>query len=166
MSDLPRKITVEEQRAMELRKPAPSNYVPALPTKAPTVQAYPVPKSPAPLSTIPVETHVEMRTSHMDRAMAWRKVMAPVAWLVGFSVLLIAYISGRVELLSVPAITVLVTTTAVVWVIGFLLYAFVSPDGAVFFSAIGNTFLGWRFMFREQRHRHELDWHDRGTDED
>src|SRR5262249_45014977 len=138
MSHRPRVITRKEQEQAGLLRQPPSNYVPAsdrrsAPGVTVTAHAYPVVEQ----STLPVQTHVEVKTSHLDRAYAWRAVMTPVAWLVALSTLLIAYLGGQVELLSIGAIALLVATATIVWVLGFLFYSIVSPDGASFFSSMG-----------------------------
>lgn len=102
----------------------------------------------------PAQSMVELRTSYSDRAKGFTWAITPVAAITG----VLSCVAG-VGLFSVPILSFAImawflTAFCLTWIIGYVAHLLMSPDGTLFL----NTWLMWRTVHREQKHRHDRYW--------
>jgi hypothetical protein len=88
-------------------------------------------------------------SSHTDRARAFTLATAPLAATTGLVVLLIGLVAFGVPLLSVAALLLALGGFGLIWAISFIVFTFVSPDGAL----VLHTIFLFGLLRREQRER-------------
>jgi len=96
-----------------------------------------------------MQTYVEMRTTHYDRAKGFSIATLPVAMAVGMGAALIAVFFFDLKLFSLAAVTVLLIAFMLTWLFAWMFYQLTSPDGVSLFSAWGH----YRLLRFEQEAR-------------
>lgn len=137
------------------RRESDSSEWELLPTgNQPVVQSYRT-QLPAsdPLSLPPsaATQHVQLATTYVDRSKGFQLATLPIAAAFGLGVLLIAYVGFDTPFLSVSAFVVFWLAFLAWWLVGWLIHHAASPDG----NALIHTLLGWRYLNREQKERHQ-----------
>lgn len=101
------------------------------------------------------QTRVQMVTSggHTDRALGFTLVVTTLAVVLGGLGAIIAVAAWGVPWLSVPALAWFGSLFAATWLIAYIVHVLISPEG----SAWLHVMRGWRWLDREQAHRHELE---------
>ncbi len=118
-----------------------------------------------------VQAYAVTTGSHQDRARAFNLVVGRLALAMAFMAALVAVVGFGVPLfvaidvgpIVLPMVSLVViawfgTMYAGVWLVAYLVYAFVSAEG----TALYHTRQGWRYLKAEQKHRHALERHANG----
>lgn len=108
------------------------------------VGPYPTPMAPS------VVTHQHYKTSHVDRAKGYRIAVQPLSIIMGFLSVIVAVFGVGVPMLSITVLAWFGTAYAITWLMGYLIHAFISPDGLTILHAL----LGYRIIRHEQKNRH------------
>jgi hypothetical protein len=87
--------------------------------------------------------------SHTDRARAFTLATAPLAATTALVVLLIGLVAFGIPILSVAALLLALGGFGLVWAISFIVFTFVSPDGAL----VLHTIFLFGLLRREQKER-------------
>jgi hypothetical protein len=90
------------------------------------------------------------KAGYRDRAEGFTLATAPLAASVGLVVALVAIVGWQVPIASLITLLLALGGFCAVWLVAYLAYVFVSPDGALF----AHTFWTWRYLKAEQRERH------------
>lgn len=135
----------DHERVIRIIDPAPDQRAEIEPYSSQVPEAVPV-HMVAPSA----QQHVEMRTSYRDRAEGFNLKTRWLAIPVAAVAALVAYSGYKVPALSVTMLTVVSMTYMVVWLAAFIWSELTSADGVSLF----HTWMGWRYLRREQRERH------------
>lgn len=130
---------------MDRRPIHTANYVPALPEPRRVQiieEGQELPTAPQP---------VLLRTGYEDRARGFGLATLPLAGAVGLIAALAAVVGWAVPVASLVTLLAALGGFCAVWLVAYLAYVFVSPDGALF----AHTFWMWRYLRAEQRERHK-----------
>ena len=98
--------------------------------------------------------------SHIDRAQGFSHVTGRLALTMGGLGVLVAIVGFSVPLFSLAVLAWFGGLYVATWLIAYLLHVFVSAEGA----AWTDVRKGWRWLDKEQSHRHELERHANGLD--
>lgn len=88
-------------------------------------------------------------SSHLDRARAFTLATMPLAAATGFVALLIGVVAFGIPVLSVLALLVALAGFGLIWALSFIVFTFVSPDGAL----VLHTIFLFGLLRREQKER-------------
>jgi hypothetical protein len=141
-------ITIEQQEGMGLRRPQ-SKYVPAAP-----LARRPVPAMPGPVSTqIDVTptatTHIDVRTSEVDRAKGFLLRSVPLYAAFALLVLLVTVFFYSVPMLSLPALVIFWLSFVAAWLLAYCYDLSRSPSGIAHLEATRK----WDLIEREHDRR-------------
>jgi predicted exporter len=130
---------------MDKRYDNTSRFVPALREPRPRVEIVEIAKDlPAAPSTVLMPT-----ANYSDRARGYSIATLPLAATVGFVVALVAIVGFSVPVASLVTLLVALGGFAFTWLVSYILYVFVSPDGSLFL----HTVLTWRYLYLEAKER-------------
>jgi hypothetical protein len=141
-------ITIEQQEGMGLRRPQ-SKYVPAAP-----LARRPVPAMPGPVSTqIDVTptatTHIDVRTSEVDRAKGFLLRSVPLYAAFALLVLLVTVFFYSMPMLSLPALVIFWLSFVAAWLLAYCYDLSRSPSGIAHLEATRK----WDLIEREHDRR-------------
>jgi hypothetical protein len=141
-------ITIEQQEGMGLRRPS-QKFVPAAP-----LARRPVPAMPGPVSTqIDVTptatTHIDVRTSEVDRAKGFLLRSVPLYGAFALLVLLVTVFFSGVPFLSLSALTIFWLSFVAAWLLAYCYDLSRSPSGIAHMEATRK----WNLIEREHDRR-------------
>jgi hypothetical protein len=87
--------------------------------------------------------------NYSDRARGYGIATLPLAGTVGFVVALVAIVGFSVPVASLVTLLLALGGFAFTWLVSYILYVFVSPDGSLFL----HTLLAWRYLYLEAKER-------------
>jgi hypothetical protein len=121
------------------------NFVPALREPSPQIIEVEVPRDlPATPNTVLLP-----QAGYQDRARGFSIATAPLAGVAGLVAALVGIIGWSVPIASLATLLLALGGFVFVWLLAYLAYVFVSPDGTMFV----HTLLMWRHLGREQKER-------------
>jgi hypothetical protein len=148
MSD---RISVEQQRALQLRRvqnPNARNYVPAHPEP---VKLEILPPYEARLDVAhTAKQEVIVSTSAVDRAKGYQIVLAPLSIALGLLAVLVSVLFEN-QLFSFASLMIFWLTFVICWLVGWIITALATPEAVSFYSAKRQ----WDVIEREQLERWE-----------
>lgn len=97
---------------------------------------------------------------HLDRAEGFAHVTGRLALAMGGFGVLVAVVGLGAPILSLVVLAWFGGLYSATWLIAYALHVFVSAEGAAWLHVLR----GWRWLDREQAHRHELERHANGLD--
>jgi hypothetical protein len=141
-------ITIEQQEGMGLRRPS-QKFVPAAP-----LARRPVPAMPGPVSTqIDVTptatTHIDVRTSEVDRAKGFLLRSVPLYAAFALLVLLVTVFFYSMPMLSLPALVIFWLSFVAAWLLAYCYDLSRSPSGIAHLEATRK----WDLIEREHDRR-------------
>ena len=146
-----------------VRRAAGPSYVPAQPEPRPItptrVEVLPpaeLPDAGQPLS----RAQSNVTGGHLDRAEGFAHVTGRLALAMGGLGVLVAVVGMGAPVFSLVVLAWFGSLYAGTWLIAYMLHVFVSAEGAAWLHVRN----GWRWLDREQAHRHELERHANGLD--
>lgn len=98
---------------------------------------------------IPPNTVLLPQANYTDRARGFSYATAPLAGVVGIVAALVGISAFSVPVLSVVALLLILAGFAVTWLVAYVAYVVISPDGSLFVHVV----LTWRMLFLEARER-------------
>lgn len=143
-------ISVEEQRAMGIRR---TNYTPAVPEQPVTAlarvqRAEVMPQTPVHFEVTPTATsHIDMRTSAVDRAKGFLIASMPRTFAFSLSVTIAGIVLGGWSLAT--SLVLLFSIFSVVELISYIYTLYVSAEGTAHYEARQK----WAVIRREQAER-------------
>lgn len=106
---------------------------------------------PIPQMTPAAQSQVILKTTYQDRAQGYRTAVQPLSLTMGLLSVIVATVGAGVPVFSLSVLAWFGTAYAITWLLGYLVHAFVSPDGATILHAL----LGYRIIRQEQKFRNE-----------
>jgi hypothetical protein len=91
------------------------------------------------------------RAWYRDRAEGFSVATAPLGIVAGFVAPLVDIVGWQVPVASLVTLLLALGGFSLVWLVAYIAYLVVSPDGATFFHVV----LAWNYLRREQRERHK-----------
>ena len=101
------------------------------------------------LQTMPQTVQTSLHSNYSDRAMGFRVAWAPMAWMTGGIVATIGAVGWSIPVVSLMTLLLFGLGFAIIWLVGWLLTVFISPDGVALLHAVNQ----WRLIHREHRAR-------------
>ena len=144
-------ISIAQQEQMGLRRSAqPSNFVPPSRNPQPVQVLPPVQEIHYGLDVVPSSTqHVELRTSAVDRANGFVRIVGPLSGLAAFVVTLVAILGFKTPVFSISALLIFSTVFTVAYLGAWLYTLSISAEGVSMFEAKSK----WEVIKREQANR-------------
>lgn len=143
---------IEAQRAQRHERNA--DYVPAaiVPAREP-IRAYPMPSGEVIDVPAPVQARAMITATYTDRAKAFNHKVTALSTVTAAGFALVAVAGFGVPVLSLGTLASIAAGYFVTWAGAYALDAFTSAEGTAFF----HTLRAWRWLDREQAHRHYLE---------
>lgn len=145
----------EERQAQRANRYDDSgNYVPAaiVPAREP-IRAYPVQSVDVIDVPAPVQARATITGTYTDRAKAFNHKVTALSTVTAAGFALVAVAGFGVPVLSLGTLAAIAAGYFVTWAGAYALDAFTSAEGTAFF----HTLRAWRWLDREQAHRHYLE---------
>ena len=117
------------------------------------IRAYPMAQGDAPNVPDVVRTDVRLAGDYLNRAHSFNVKTFGLSTVVAAGFVTVGVTMTGAPLLSLAALTYLSAGYFVTWLLAFLLDAFSSPEG----TALLHTWRAWRWLDREQSHRHYME---------
>lgn len=143
---------VEQERRGMRRQAAPVNYVP--PARSPQqVQVLPPVQSTALSLDVPLSAvqTVEFRTSHVDRANGFIRVVGVLAGVASLLAVLVAVLGFNTPWFSISALVIFFTVFTLAWLWAWLYTLRISPEGISYSESKSK----WKVIELEQKFRHD-----------
>ena len=122
------------------------------------VQVYPAAAPQWPIAAEQPAAQSVVKGSYQDRAQAFSHVVGRLALTMGALSVIVGMVGFGVPVFSLAVLAWFGTVYAGVWLVAYVIYAFVSAEGVAWL----HTQRGWRYLDREQKHRHALEKHANG----
>lgn len=119
----------------------------------------PAPMSP-PDTGQPARAQSSVTGDYVNRAKGFALVTNGLGLTLGVLAVIVAVAAWNVPLLSVAALLWFAGLYTLTWLVAYVVHVAVSAEGA----ALLHVRRGWRWLDREQAHRHELERHANGLD--
>ncbi len=123
-----------------------STFVPALKDPPSRIVEIEIPRELPAAPTTVLMPHA----GYEDRAKGFSLATAPLAGVAGIVVALVAIIGWSVPIASLVTLLLALGGFSLVWLIAYVAYTLISPDGTMF----AHTILAWGYLRREQKERH------------
>src|SRR5690606_37797506 len=88
-------------------------------------------------------------SGHVDRAKGFSNATGPLAGVAGIVAALVGILGWQVPIASLATLLLALGGFALVWLLAYVAYLLISPDGAL----VLHTVMGWRYLNREARER-------------
>ena len=153
----------EQERAGLVRRAAGPTFIPAQPDPRPItptrVEVLP-PVQPPDNGAQPARAQNVTTGGHLDRAEGFAHVAGRLALAMGGLGVLVAIVGMGAPIFSLAVLAWFGSLYAATWALAYALHVFISAEGAAWLHVLR----GWRWLDREQAHRHELERHASGLD--
>ena len=150
----PGRISYANQQAAGLVRSGPRSFVaaeprPITPTRIEVLPPAELPEAGAPLS----RAQSNVTGGFVDRAKGFSLVTSILGATLGGLGVIVAVAAWGVPLLSVAALAWFGGLFAGTWLVAYLAHVLISAEGAAWWHVVQ----GWRWLGREQQHRHYLE---------
>ena len=156
-------VPYSQQQQLGLVRVGPRSFVAAQPEPKPhtatRVEVLPpaaMPDAGQPLS----RAQSNVSGGHLDRAEGFAHVTGRLALAMGGLGVLVAIVGMGAPVFSLAVLAWFGALYSATWLVAYTMHVFVSAEGAAWMHVLR----GWRWLDREQAHRHELERHANGLD--